>query len=327
MINENTIYDGYNNNSANASANANANEQTQLDPTPGSMRRQPTVIINPKKSGPRWVSVAGSAAGGVLLGAASTLLVGAKLPDKPEEPVEEQPVEDQPVEEQTQQQTFIGDVPVAHSVNDDMSFNEAFAAARHEVGPGGAFSWHGNVYGTYYADEWNNMSQAERDDYYAHVTLRPTHYDAPHQQSDDVAEVVSVDTTGTHPGNPGNPGAQHTQDNPGDTGGGHGSQTAQTGEIEVLGVAHNDDMNANIVAVTIDDTPAALIDLGSDNTIDVLVIDANGDGEIQENEIADISGQGLTVDQFGGVGNPTGDLIAQNDMPDYVNDANIDSYA
>lgn len=56
------------------------------------------------------------------------------------------------------------DVLEAHSVNDDMSFKEAFAAARAEVGPGGAFVWHGNVYETYRADdpEWMEMNQEER---------------------------------------------------------------------------------------------------------------------------------------------------------------------
>lgn len=44
-------------------------------------------------------------------------------------------------------------ISVATGVNDEMSFNEAFAAARSEVGAGGAFEWRGNVYGTYYAEE------------------------------------------------------------------------------------------------------------------------------------------------------------------------------
>ena len=52
----------------------------------------------------------------------------------------------------------------AHSVNDDMSFSEAFAAARNEVGPGGGFVWHGHVYGTYRGDdpEWIEMTPEER---------------------------------------------------------------------------------------------------------------------------------------------------------------------
>ena len=51
---------------------------------------------------------------------------------------------------------------VAH-VSDSMSFGEAFAAARAEVGPGGVFYWHGGVYGTYYADEWNAMTDEQKN--------------------------------------------------------------------------------------------------------------------------------------------------------------------
>lgn len=57
------------------------------------------------------------------------------------------------------------DVEIADSVNDDMSFKEAFAAARAEVGAGGAFEWRGNLYGTYYANEWENMSAEEKEEY------------------------------------------------------------------------------------------------------------------------------------------------------------------
>ena len=53
---------------------------------------------------------------------------------------------------------------VAH-VSDSMSFGEAFAAARAEVGPGGVFYWHGGVYGTYYADEWNAMTAEDKQEY------------------------------------------------------------------------------------------------------------------------------------------------------------------
>lgn len=46
-----------------------------------------------------------------------------------------------------------GTAPHATSVNDDMSFSEAFANAREELGPGGVFEWNGQIYGTFYEDE------------------------------------------------------------------------------------------------------------------------------------------------------------------------------
>ncbi len=51
----------------------------------------------------------------------------------------------------------------ATTPTDDMSFNQAFAAARSEVGANGVFEWRNGVYHTYYAEEWSNFS----DDYKA----------------------------------------------------------------------------------------------------------------------------------------------------------------
>jgi hypothetical protein len=58
----------------------------------------------------------------------------------------------------------IPDLPVAH-VNDNMSFEDAFASAREDVGPGGVFYWHGGIYGTYYKEEWDAMSAEEKSEF------------------------------------------------------------------------------------------------------------------------------------------------------------------
>lgn len=57
------------------------------------------------------------------------------------------------------------EAPVATTVTDDMSFSDAFAIARSEVGPGGVFEWRGNLYGTYYKTEWDSMDAEERHQY------------------------------------------------------------------------------------------------------------------------------------------------------------------
>jgi hypothetical protein len=61
------------------------------------------------------------------------------------------------------------EMEVATSVDDSMSFSEAFAAAREEVGAGGLFVWHGNTYGTYYKEEWDSMTAEEKEEYWADV--------------------------------------------------------------------------------------------------------------------------------------------------------------
>lgn len=61
----------------------------------------------------------------------------------------------------------IYEIKVAYGVNDDMTFSEAFATARQEVGPSGVFEWNGGTYGTYYADEWDAMSPESRSEWSA----------------------------------------------------------------------------------------------------------------------------------------------------------------
>ena len=48
------------------------------------------------------------------------------------------------------------------TVDDSMSFSQAFEAARAQVGAGGVFTWHGNIFNTYTADEWKAMSNEDK---------------------------------------------------------------------------------------------------------------------------------------------------------------------
>ena len=58
----------------------------------------------------------------------------------------------------------------ADSVSAEMSFQEAFGAARAQVGPGGFFEWRGDVYNTYYKEEWDGMTPEEHGEYWVSVT-------------------------------------------------------------------------------------------------------------------------------------------------------------
>lgn len=62
------------------------------------------------------------------------------------------------------------DHKMATTVSDDMTFEDAFAAARDEVGAGGVFTWHDNVYGTFTTDEWEAMTPQEQMDYFAAIS-------------------------------------------------------------------------------------------------------------------------------------------------------------
>lgn len=76
-------------------------------------------------------------------------------------------------------------------VDTDLSFGEAFAAARAEVGPGGVFVWHGGVYNTFTAEEWNSMTPAQKNDFASHVHVH-THVDNIVIPTDDHIDVVLI---------------------------------------------------------------------------------------------------------------------------------------
>jgi hypothetical protein len=58
---------------------------------------------------------------------------------------------------------------VAMGVGDQMTYGQAFSAARQEVGEGGVFVWNGNLYNTYYKEEWDAMSPEDKQEYWASV--------------------------------------------------------------------------------------------------------------------------------------------------------------
>lgn len=78
----------------------------------------------------------------------------------------------------------------AAQVSEELSFADAFTAARAQVGPGGVFTWHGNLYGTYTEAEWNAMSAEQKADFAAAATGTDLH--AHHVEAQHVAHVDPV---------------------------------------------------------------------------------------------------------------------------------------
>lgn len=56
-------------------------------------------------------------------------------------------------------------IAFSNAVTDDMSFGQAFAAARRDLGPGGFFNWRGASYHTLNKEEWDSLSDQEKADY------------------------------------------------------------------------------------------------------------------------------------------------------------------
>lgn len=191
------------------------------------------------------------------------------------------------------------------------NFGDAFAQARAQVGPGGAFEYNGKIYSTYIAEEWDAMSAEERSDYQHQVfTDAPVHHHTPMQQSNTTVHSTSSATTGEIPAN-----AEMISDEP------------HNNPIEVIGVETVEDDNGkimNVAVVEIEGEQALLVDLDNDGVIDVMLCDENNDGEIDSSEITDVSEAGIEIvdlmqSQAASEGNY---LYASNDdMPDYMNDA------
>lgn len=226
-----------------------------------------------------------------------------------------------------------GKVPIAHKVNDDMSYSEAFETARQEVGPGGVFTWHGNVYGTYYQTEWDNMSEAERAEFNNHFdwdkldTADNHHHDSGSSSHNDDADVVAHEDHSSHASH--NSASHHSSashseahaaaapahhdDSEADVvnvdnvehghsdGAEHVDNDVDSGDVEVLGVTQDPDSGMTIGQIRVDGEDAVLVDVDSDQTFDVLAQDANHDGQLQDNEMVDIHDAHITTQDLGGV--------------------------
>jgi len=185
------------------------------------------------------------------------------------------------------------------TVSDGLSFKEAFMAARAEVGPGGVFEWHGNLYNTYTAEEWNAKSHHEQRQFAQRVMPDQTLAVADTPQTDDNDVKVVEQTT------------VEEEDVP-----------LQTANIEHTTQNENDDVVALQDDVTWDDLKAvndddvrvigfreiefargrsvameefdfngqrvAVIDVDKDGTADLAMSDLNHNHQMDEGEVIDL---------------------------------------
>ena len=110
-------------------------------------------------------------------------------------------------------------------------------------------------------------------------------------------------------------------------------------EVHFLGVETrqaNDGSTINVGLMSVDDMGVAVVDLDNDMVFDVLVADRNQNGQLEENEVVDISGRQMTVTDFALMAEENNGMdssqpiLASNqqdnladDMPDYMNDVDV----
>lgn len=195
-------------------------------------------------------------------------------------------------------------------VDDNKSFSEAFADARSQVGAGGVFEWRGNVYGTYYKDEWETMSSEERQEFQSSINYNDLTNSSNEDQSSVLAGVAEESVT-THEA-----GYNNIE-----------NDSSVDSEVQVLAVG-NTDLNGdgipeNATVLEVNGHEVLVVDVDGDNIVDIAIADIDGNGQISENEVADISDSNLQMP----TSTPGDVYMAQSESnPDYMNDANIGLY-
>lgn len=200
------------------------------------------------------------------------------------------------------------------ATHDELSFGEAFQTARAELGPGGVFRWHGNIYNTYTAEEWNQLSQVDKETLAKRVDaeVSPSDIDTneiaraeSHQETvEDVtvaevasatseeelsgvnagtATVASVDETET---------VQTTAEKPAE------NPAEEDNDVRVVGFGHVQLPDGHYVAVEevdINGQRVAVVDVDNDGMPDIAMSDINHNQQADEGEIIDLhTGEALS---------------------------------
>lgn len=311
------------------------NEETKyLNPTSkveyAEFEEQP--ISEPQSEKTGWKKVAIGSAAGILLGAGAIYAVSGEEKQDVASTASSSTADKQPVK--------VGEV------SDDMSFTDAFNSARAQVGAGGVFHWHGGIYSTYTADEWDNMTADNREEYAQ--AIKPE-IRADEMENSYVAEAHTMSHSQTADAKADVEPVSHAS-----------VQTAvhQQEDVEPAYVAasqsHQDTTNADddvhIVAQgTVQGHAAAAVDLNGDGDADVAVIDVNDNNVLDDPDVVvDHQGNMATVGQLaeaaGQQPDDGTDYAMQHDdgidpnmqqvsygenpdvspdMPDYMNDADM----
>ena len=285
------------------------NETTIFEKRPTQYGQQET-----KKEGNAWKLVTLGGVTGILMGA-GLLYAGQAYAAKEEETPEQKPEDVVAPEQGETSHTLENGLQVA-AVNDDMSFGEAFAAARAEVGPGGVFHWHGGIYNTYSADEWNAMSVEQKHDFAQQIQpeIKPDELSTP----TDTDTHVVVEHHVYH----------HYESQP-DT---EVHQAAMNEDVQVVdqqtAQSFEQDGDVHIVGyANVEGHLAVGYDTTGDGQADVAIIDVDDNHELSDADIiVDNQGNVATIGEVMNADDPNLQVAMENpdvapDMPDYMNDA------
>lgn len=261
-----------------------------------------------KNEGGSWKHVTLGGVSGILMGAGLMYAGQAVASTKNDESAVDTPVGETAVEEQQETGTSLH----VAQMHNDLSFGEAFAAARAEVGPGGVFIWHGGIYNTYTADEWNAMTPEQKNEF-------------AHQVNPEIRAHEVPTPTDAHP----DVSVQPTTEAEAQT-------VSDTDDVHVVEqqIAQNFDMGEDVHIVGYANAEGHLVvgyDTTGDGQADVAIIDVDNDLRPSDADvIMDREGHMATLGEFNNEQQDPNQLASMEnpdvapDMPDYMNDANID---
>ena len=324
----------------NATSSLNKGEEKQNKPISSEINHN-------KKSANRIAKTTGGiTAGAILFGSGASIFVDMKGIPTFNRPDENGQQEENPI----QGEESISHESISEALNQlqetpeeiGETFEEAFSAARETMGPGSVFEWHGNIYATFLKDEWEEMTDNEKSEFFDNHNIanpyRATHAttDLPVDTDDASIELdASTIQIGTNEEE-----ASSSIGNPEETlseqANSHltpevttesdievisvGNSNQEESDIEILGVSHDSDTGFNIGRMTVDGQEVFVIDVDGDMVFDAMAMDLNGDGTIDETEIFDIQGTGLSAIDLGGLHATGIDINQTGDNPDYLSD-------
>ena len=164
---------------------------------------------------------------------------------------------------------------------DNMSFREAFDAARAELGAGGVFRWHGNIYNTFTAEEWNAKTAKEQDDFAEQVGAEISAEDV---DTSDLAETEQrVETEGDSDVSIVSNSVTYEQT----------SETTENANDDVRVLGYGDVTLDNGQTVTVEELEVngqrvAVIDVDQDGEADLAMTDLNNNQQMDEGEVIDL---------------------------------------
>lgn len=256
-----------------------------------------------------WKHVLLGGVPGILMGAGLVYASKADAANYNKEELAEQNSANVSDSEQQRNNVPENSLPVA-KLHNELSFGEAFAQARAEVGSGGVFIWHGGIYNTYTVEEWNAMTPQQKIDFAHQVNPEYQAHEIPTPTDAQPEVVVHVVVDGI-PEQP--------------------SNSIDVSIVEKQ-IAHNFDMGEDVHIVGYANAAGHLIvgyDTTGDGQADVAIIDVDNNLRPSDSDvIMDNQGNKATLGELNNEPDPNQLVSSENpdvapDMPDYMNDAMI----